>query len=88
MVVILRWSLGIVTSTTTLATQKVIKLFDNKTNKHINIKILAKTKLDSIIGTISKALTDNTISDDEFKQVLVEIERYTLMKDDIRHQFY
>ena len=49
--------------------------------------MLAASKLDSIIEVISKSLTDSNISDDEFKQILAEISRYRLMKDDIRHQF-
>ena len=61
-------------------------MFDHKTNKHIKIQMLAGTKLDSIIETISKSLSDSNISDDEFKRILSEIERYRLMKDDIRHQ--
>ena len=49
--------------------------------------MLAGSKLDSIIEAISKSLSDNNISDDEFKRILTEIERYRLMKDDIRHQY-
>ena len=78
--------LGLAESSSTLATQKMNKLFDHKKDKNIKIQMLASTKLDSIIGTISKSLSDGRISDDEFKRMLSEISRYRLMKDDIRRQ--
>ena len=46
-----------------------------KISKHANIKQLADAKLNTIIDIISKAITDNTISDDEFSLVINDDEQ-------------
>jgi hypothetical protein len=55
-----------------------------KATKHDEIRMLAESKLNSITDLVSKALTDGTISDDEFSMILVEVEKYSKMKEDIR----
>ena len=55
-----------------------------KAQKHDHICILADTKLNTISDHISKALRDGNISDEEFKLILDEYEKYQQMKADIR----
>ena len=84
---------GLVLSGTSLAlslgsgiTRKSCNSFIIKQKKHEEIRLLAETKLDSIQNLISKALKDATISDIEFDQVLKELERYRLLKQEIRQK--
>ena len=53
----------------------------SKAQKHSNIKAIADSKINSIKDLISKALQDGQISDDEFKMVLCELEKYNDLKD-------
>ena len=53
----------------------------SKAQKHYEIKTLGESKLNSIKKLISKALNDGQISQEEFKIVLDELDRYTDLKD-------
>ena len=53
----------------------------SKAQKHNKIKAIADGKINSIKDLISKALQDGQISDDEFKMVLCELEKYNDLKD-------
>ena len=55
-----------------------------KAEKHLKISMLAKAKLDTIASHISEALMDNKISDDEFKLIMEELNKYKAMKEEIR----
>lgn len=55
-----------------------------KENKHQKIHILAESKLDTIHNHVSKAMIDGFISDDEFKLVLEEVEKYRILKEQLR----
>ena len=55
-----------------------------KAEKHLKIKIAASAKLDTIASHISKAMMDNHISDDEFKLIMEELNKYKAMKEEIR----
>ena len=55
-----------------------------KAEKHLKIKMLASAKLDTIASHISKAMMDNYISDDEFKLIMEELNKYKAMKEEIR----
>ena len=55
-----------------------------KAAKHEAIRVLASSKLNTIHSHVLKALEDNLISDDEYKLILEEIEKYRVMKDEIR----
>ena len=55
-----------------------------KAEKHLKIKILAAAKLDTIASHVSKALTDDFISPDEFNLILEEMNKYKTMKEEIR----
>ena len=54
-----------------------------KSKKHYEIKTMADCKLNSIKDLISKSLTDGQISDDEFKLILDELEKYNNLKEKI-----
>ena len=61
-----------------------VKWSTSKAEKHKKIKTIASTKLNTISSHISKALTDNEITDDEFRLILEELEKYKVMKEEIR----
>ena len=67
-----------------------ISLFGNifskkaKAEKHLKIKTLAMAKLDTIASHISKALMNDYISDEEFKLIMSEMDKYKAMKEEIR----
>ena len=45
----------------------------------------ASAKLDTIASHISKAMMDNYISDEEFKLIMEELNKYKTMKEEIRN---
>ena len=53
--------------------------------KHLKIKTLASAKLDTIASHVSKAFMDDFISDEEFKLVMEELDKYKAMKEEIRN---
>ena len=55
-----------------------------RAEKHLKIKMLASSKLDTIASHISKALMDNYVSDEEFKLIMEELNKYKAMKEEIR----
>ena len=58
-----------------------VKKSNCKAVKHDNIKTIASTKLTSYI---SKALSDNKVNDEEFRLILEELEKYKVMKEEVR----
>ena len=63
----------------------VVRKTTLKAEKHLKISMLAKAKLDTIASHISEALMDNKISDDEFKLIMEELNKYKAMKEEIRN---
>jgi len=57
-----------------------------KAAKHKAVFVLASAKLNTVHSHISKALEDCNISDDEYKLVLEEIEKYRTVKEEIRRK--
>lgn len=55
-----------------------------KAEKHEKIKTLADAKLNTISDHISKALTDDQISDEEYSLILSELDKFHQMKEEIR----
>ena len=53
----------------------------SKAQKHYEIKTLGESKLNPIKNLISKALNDGQISEQEFKMVLDELDKYNDLKD-------
>ena len=61
-----------------------VKKSTSKAEKHEKIKTIASTKLDTISLHISKALSDNKVTDEEFRLILEELEKYKVMKEEAR----
>ena len=62
----------------------VVRKTTLKAEKHLKISMLAKAKLNTISTHISEALMDNKISNDEFKLIMEELNKYKAMKEEIR----
>ena len=74
--------LGVVGGCFALASSGLIiacKKVDSKIKKHREIVTLAKR--DTIDRLLSKALTDNTISDREFQLIMAEFSQYNVLKE-------
>ena len=61
-----------------------VKKFTSKAEKHEKIKMIASAKLDTIASHVSKALSDNKVIDEEFQLILEELEKYKVMKEEVR----
>ena len=61
--------------------------FQAKARKHDLIRGLAELKLNTIADSISVALNDDKITEDEFRLILSEVDKYNQMKAELRrHQ--
>ena len=76
---------GVVTGAVSLIGNIFSKKATTKAEKHLKIKTLATAKLDTIASHISKAMMDDFISDEEFKLIMEEMEKYKAMKEEIRN---
>ena len=63
---------------------RTIKKMSLKIEKHEKIAMLAVSTLNTISSVISKALTDDSISDEEYSLILLEFETFKRMKEDLR----
>ena len=63
-----------------------IKKMSLKIEKHEKIAMLAVLSLKTISSLISKALSDDSISDEEYSLILFEFETFTRMKEDLREK--
>ena len=63
---------------------QAIKKMSLKIEKHEKIAMLAASTLNTISSLISKALTDDSISDEEYSLILLDFETFTRMKEDLR----
>ena len=75
---------GVVTGAVSLIGNIFSKKATTKAEKHLKIKTLATAKLDTIASHVSKAMMDDFISDEEFKLIMEEMEKYKALKEDIR----
>ena len=75
---------GVVTGAVSLIGNFFNKKATTKAEKHLKIKTLAASKLDTIVTHVSKAMMDNFISDEEFKLIMEEMDKYKAMKEEIR----
>ena len=55
-----------------------------KAKKHDGIRVLAESKLNTIADHVSRALMDGQISDQEFRLITDEVEKYSKLKSEIR----
>ena len=76
---------GVVTGAISLIGNIFSKKATTKAEKHLKIKTLASAKLDTIASHISKAMMDDYISDEEFKLIMGEMDKYKAMKEEIRN---
>ena len=61
-----------------------VKKCTSKAEKHEKIKTIASAKLDTISSHISIALSNNKVTDEEFRLILEELEKYKVMKEEVR----
>ena len=62
---------------------QAIKKMSLKIEKQEKITMLAVSSLNTISSLMSKALTDDTISDEEYSLILLEFETFTRMAEDL-----
>ena len=75
---------GAATGAISLFGNIVVRKTTLKAEKYLKIKMAASAKLDTIASHISKAMMDNYISDEEFKLIMEELNKYKAMKEEIR----
>ena len=63
------------------------KKVSKKVIKHEKTLAICESKVNSIKDRISKALTDNKISDEEFSSILSEVDKYNELKSAIRAKY-
>ena len=76
---------GVVTGAISLIGNIFSKKATTKAEKHLKIKTLAMAKLDTIASHISKAMMDDFISDEEFKLIMEEMNKYKALKEEVRN---
>ena len=64
--------------------KKSLKRWDKKTSKHSKFVLLARSKVNSIENTMSKAPTDAKIINEEFKLINNEAKKYRKLTEIIR----
>ena len=75
---------GVVTGAISLIGNIFSKKATTKAEKHLKIKTLATAKLNTIATHVSKAMMDDFISDEEFKLIMEEMEKYKTLKEEVR----
>ena len=65
---------------------QAIKNLFLKIEKQEKIAMLATSSLNTISSLISKALSDGSISDEEYSLILLEFKTFTWMKEDLREK--
>ena len=63
---------------------RAMKKISLKIKKHENIAMLTVSAYNTISSLISKALSDDSISDEEYSLILSAFETFTRMKEDLR----
>ena len=76
---------GVATGAISLFGNIAVRKTRIRAEKHLKIKMLASAKLDTIASHISKALMDDYISDEEFKLIMEELNKYKAIKEEIRN---
>ena len=78
-------AIGLICGILSVFTGAVAKKVSHKINKHEQTGAICQSKVNSIKDRISKALNDNKISDEEFHNIISEVDKYNEMKRDIRN---
>ena len=76
---------GVVTGAISLIGNIFSKKATTKAEKHLKIKTLAMAKVDTIASHVSKAMMDDFISDEEFKLIMEEMNKYKTLKEEVRN---
>ena len=76
--------LGLVCGVVSVITGEAGKNVSRKVTKHEKTVSVCESKINSLKDRISKALADDRISDEEFENILAEMEKYHELKKDIR----
>ena len=76
--------LGLICGVVSVITGEAGKKVSRKVTKHEKTVTVCESKINSLKDRISKALADDRISDEEFENILAEMEKYHEMKKDIR----
>ena len=79
--------LGLICGVVSVITAASAKKVSRKVTKHEKTVSVCESKINSLKDRISKALADDRISDEEFENILAEMEKYHELKKDIRHNF-
>ena len=67
-----------------VVSNQAIKKLSLKIGKHEKIAMLAVSSLNTISSLVSKALSDDFISDQEYSLILLEFETFTRLKEYLR----
>ena len=78
-------AIGLICGILSVFTGAVAKKVSHKINKHEQTVAICQSKVNSTKDRISKALNDNKISDEEFHNIISEVDKYNEMKRDIRN---
>ena len=63
-----------------------MKRLTAKMKKHEKIKLIADTKLNTIMEYVSQAINDGSISQEEFLLITCELAKFNALKEDIRNR--
>ena len=80
-------ALSIVMGLLRVVGNRAIKKMSLKIEKHEKIAMLVVSTLNTISSIVSKALSNNSISDGEYSLILLEFETFTRMIEDLRIKF-
>ena len=76
--------LSLICGVVSVITGEAGKNVSRKVTKHEKTVSVCESKINSLKDRISKALADDRISDEEFENILAEMEKYHELKKDIR----
>ena len=79
-------AVGAVCALTSVATASLAKIISKKVSKHEKTVSVCQAKINTVKDIVSKALTDNKISHEEFVLIKKECEKYYEMKRLIREK--
>ena len=79
--------LGLICGVASVISAASAKTVSRKVTKHEKTVSVCESKINSLKDRISKALADDMLSDEEFNNILAEMDKYHEMKKDIRHKF-
>jgi len=79
--------ISVALTTCSMILRSVSRLITKKINKHSEIELLAKSKLNSIEEKFTKAMKDGKITDEKFNDTEQEIKNYENMKSNILNEY-